>query len=381
MSDHTATTPNGFEGVSPLGAPPLLSNPLELKGGCRAIVTGATGFLGGALTRALIARGVSVTALGRNCERGLELERAGAQFTPVDLRDPSAIQRAVRGADVVIHAAALSSAWGKRSEFFSHNVEATENVARATLESGARRMIHISSPSVTSRHAPQVGLDEQAPYPEKFVSIYSESKARAEEVIHAYMDQGLDAVILRPKAIYGPGDQALFPRILKSLRSGRLPIMGGGETLTQITHVDDVVAAILLSIETPEASGQTYLITGDEEVNLWEVIDWIAKHEGLKPPSREISASRALKIGGLLEGVWRLLRLPGEPPLTRYKASVLSYSQLYSIERARRELNYQPQVTWREGLADFLASLKSESSSVEHQSRSARRVASEDRGE
>ena len=320
----------------------------------KILVTGATGFLGGALTRKLCAYGAQVIALGRNCERGLTLERLGARFVPVDLRDKAAVRHACDGVDVVVHSAALSSAWGKRSDFIAHNVDATRHVVSACIAQGVRRLVHISSPSVISRHEPQEDLDEETPMPQHFVSCYSETKALAEGVVQEAILQGLDAVILRPKAIYGPGDRALFPRIIESLRSGRLPIIGDGQTYTQITHVDDVVAAIELAISTEAARGQTYLITGDEEVNLWELFTWIAEYEGVSPPSRHMSAKRAMRVGAILETVWRWLRLPKEPPLTRYKASILSHTQLYSIERARRELNYQPKVPWREGLTEFL---------------------------
>jgi glyoxylase-like metal-dependent hydrolase (beta-lactamase superfamily II) len=110
------------------------------------------------------------------------------------------------------------------------------------------------------------------------------------------------------------------------------------------------------------ARGQTYLIIGDEEVNLWDIVAWIAEHEGISPPSRRMTIRKAMRIGALLEGAWRLFRLPKEPPLTRYKASILSHTQLYSIDKARRELKYQPQIKWREGITSFLQDLNESSS-------------------
>ena len=321
------------------------------------VVTGATGFLGGHRVRTLLDRGASVRALGRNLHVGLDLQAAGADFRPVDLRDGVAMRAACAGARAVIHSGALSSAWGRYRDFHDINVLGTENVIAGCLEHGVERLVHVSSPSVMSRHAVQRDLDESHPLPETFVSMYSETKALAEDRVRASQGPDLATVILRPKAIYGPGDQALFPRIVLALEKGRLPIIGEGETLTDITHVRDVVQACLLSLEQVAAIGKTYLITGGEPVNLWAIIARIAERRGLTAPSRKVPVKKALRIGGVLEALWRLLRLPGEPPLTRYKASVLGYTQTYDISAARRDLGYAPQVAWEDGIEEFLASL------------------------
>jgi nucleoside-diphosphate-sugar epimerase/glyoxylase-like metal-dependent hydrolase (beta-lactamase superfamily II) len=326
-------------------------------------VTGATGFLGGQLVRTLLAQGIPVRALGRRLPEGLALQAAGADFRPVDLRDGPGMRAAFEGTRAVIHAGALSSAWGRYRDFFDSNVLGTENVIAACLAQGVGRLVHISSPSVMSRHAVQRDLDESHPLPETFVSMYSETKALAEARVSAAGAAGLETVILRPKAIYGPGDRALFPRIVAALEKGRLPVIGEGETLTDITHVRDVVQACLLALEAEAATGRIYLITGGEAVNLWDVIGRIAERRGLAPPTRRVSTRKALRIGGVLEALWRLLGLPGEPPLTRYKASVLGYSQTYDISAARRDLGYAPQVPWEDGIEEFLQSLDASSAS------------------
>lgn len=322
------------------------------------LVTGATGFLGGHLVRTLLADGHSVRALGRDTRFGMGLSDAGAEFRPVDLKDRAAMIRACEGVDVVIHSGALSSAWGRYEDFYDANVRGTEHVAEGCLAHGVGRLVYVSSPSVMSRHEVQLGLDESHPLPERFVSVYSETKALGEARVTAAGAKGLETVIIRPKAIYGPGDRALFPRIVESLRSGRLPIFGEGETLTDITHVSDVVQACLLAAERDEARGQTYLVTGGEPVNLWDVIRLIAEELDLAAPSRQLTVKKAMRVAAVLELLWRALPLKGEPPLTRYKVSVLSFSQTYDISAARRDLGYAPKVPWRDGVRDFLASLQ-----------------------
>jgi len=322
------------------------------------LVTGATGFLGKHLVAALLERGTAVRALGRKTDVGLELSRMGADFLPVDLRDGPGMLEACRGINAVVHSGALSSAWGQFKNFYDINVSGTENVIAGCRAHGVSRLIYISSPSVMSKHEPQFGLCEADPLPETFVSMYSETKAMAERRVQAAQSGGLATVVIRPKAIYGPGDQALFPRIVEGLAKGRLPILGDGGTVTNITHVQDVVHAILLALESETAVGNTYLVTGGEEVNLWEVISLVADRLGYARPSRTIPMSRALKIGAILEGLWRLFRLRGEPPLTRYKASVLGFSQTYDISAAKRDLGYSPEIRWQEGIDQFLESLR-----------------------
>ena len=136
------------------------SNPLPVESGASVtLVTGATGFVGGHLVRALLAEGRYVRATGRNLEAGLALSALGAEFRPVDLTDRPGMLEVCRGADTVVHSGALSSAWGRYREFYTTNVSGTRNVVDGCLLHGIKRLVHISSPSVLSRHEPQLGAD------------------------------------------------------------------------------------------------------------------------------------------------------------------------------------------------------------------------------
>jgi nucleoside-diphosphate-sugar epimerase/glyoxylase-like metal-dependent hydrolase (beta-lactamase superfamily II) len=314
------------------------------------LITGATGFLGGRLAEVLLAEGVPVRVTGRNLRRGQALARLGADFRPVDLRDRPAVLAACRGMAAVVHAGALSSAWGSRRDFFEINVEGTQNVVDGCLAAEVGRLVHISSPSVMTRPVPQLGLRESDPLPDTFVSLYSETKKLAEDRVNAAMARGLRAVILRPKAIYGPGDNAIFPRLIEAARRGRLPRIGDGETVTDITHVDDVVRAIRLALVCPEALGKTYCITGNRGVRIWDLIGDLLARLGYAPPSKQLSLAKALRIARVLEVLWRVLPLPGEPPLTTYKAGILGISQTYDTSAAERDLGYAPEVSLEAGM-------------------------------
>jgi len=318
------------------------------------LVTGATGFLGQHLVRRLIEIGQPVRATGRNLRIGLALQAEGADFRPVDLRDRPGMLTAMKGIEAVVHSGALSSVWGRRKDFHAINVGGTENVIAACLAEGVKRLVYISSPSVMTRPIAQLDLNESEPLPDEHVSVYSETKRLGEEVVHqvAASASGLETVILRPKAIYGPGDTAIFPRLLNAASKNRLPIIGDGSTVTNLTHVRDVVAATLLALKSDKAVGNTYIVTGGEEVRIWDVIKDVVTRSGYKAPSRKIPVRRAMRVAGVLEWLWRTLHLPGEPPLTTYTAGILGLSQTYDISAARRDLGYEPRVPLAEGIEE-----------------------------
>lgn len=318
------------------------------------LITGATGFLGGRLARTLLAEGIPVRVTGRNLRTGQELARAGADFRPVDLRDRSAMLAVCQGVGAVVHSGALSSAWGAYRDFFGINVGGTQNVIDGCLAHGVKRLVHISSPSVMTRPEPQLGLRESDPLPDTFVSMYSETKKLAEDRVNAAIAAGMNAVILRPKAIYGPGDNAIIPRLLEAAAKKRLPVIGDGTTITDMTHVDDVIRAIRLALEKDVALGHTYCITGNKDVRIWDLVKDLLDRLGYDPPARTFSLRKAMRIARILEGLWRALPLPGEPPLTTYKVGILGISQTYDTAAAERDLGYAPKITLEAGMQSVI---------------------------
>ncbi|MCW5715804.1 MAG: NAD-dependent epimerase/dehydratase family protein [Bauldia sp.] len=337
----TAETLSPARHAEPAG--PLFDGPV--------LVTGATGFLGQYVVRKLLALRQPVIATGRNLKIGLALQAEGADFRPVDLTDLPGLRAAMTGVTAVVHAGALSSAWGKESEFHATNVGGTENVITAALAAGAKRLVYVSSPSVMTRHAEQLNLKESDPLPDGHVSVYSLTKRLGEDRVRAASNR-IETVILRPKAIYGVGDTAIFPRLLKAAAKGRLPIIGDGNTITNLTHVSDVVEAILLALKSDRAVGNAYVITGGEDVRIWDVIRNIVERSGFKAPTRKLPLRRAMRVATVLEAAWKRLHLPGEPPLTKYTAGILGLSQTYDITAARRDLGYEPKVPIARGVEE-----------------------------
>ncbi len=324
----------------------------------RILVTGGTGFLGKRLTLALLANGHQVRVLGRNEAVCRTLAGEGASIVRGDIRDTEIVRAACAGMDVVYHVAALSAPWGKARDFHSINAEGTRLVAEACLRQHVNRLVYVSSPSVVFDGRDQVSVPENVPYPRRFLSVYSLTKKIGEDHVNAAHRRGLPTVIIRPKAIFGPGDTTLLPRLLDRARVGRLPRIGAGRNLVDLTYVDCVVDSLLLCLHAPAAVGRTYTITNGEPVRLWEVIALLLERCGIRGRLRQLPYGVAYALGGAMEFAARVFG--GEPPLTRYLVAILGRTQTYDISAAVRDLGYAPGVTVAEGIERTLAGLTSE---------------------
>ncbi|MEA2328019.1 MAG: hypothetical protein QOE68_2978 [Thermoanaerobaculia bacterium] len=316
------------------------------------LVTGATGFLGGHLARTLATKGFTIRALGRKPSVLAELSRRGIETQEIDLRDRDAIAAACAGIDVVVHAGALSAPWGRRSHFFDINVSGTEHVIAGCLRHGVSRLVHVSSPSVIFNGNDVVDATEDAPFPRRFLSLYSLTKKLAEDAVRGAT--ALETVIIRPKAIFGPGDTALLPRLLAAGRAGRLPQIGDGINLVDLTYVDNVVHALTLAVIQPDAANRTFTITNGQPVLLWDVIRRMLAAAGCSI-GRRIPYSIAYAAAALMEAHARLTGT--EPLLTRYSVTILARTQTYCIDAARRWLGYEPIVTMEDGLDRTVSAL------------------------
>jgi nucleoside-diphosphate-sugar epimerase len=322
----------------------------------RILVTGGTGFVGQHLARELLARGHRVALLGRNFATAGALLAAGASRVTADLRDHVAIAAACVGMDAVYHVGALSAPWGRSADFHAVNVGGTEHVIAGCQRYGVGRLIVVSSPSVLFNGRDQLLLTDAAPYPARCISTYSATKKLAEDRVNAAIRRGLPAVIVRPKAIFGPGDTTLLPRLVDAARRRRLPQVGDGRNLVDLTYVGNVVDALVLALDAPAALGRTYTITNDEHVVLWDVIRSVLRRLGISTQLRRLPVSLALAAAGLMEA---RARLSGrEPLLTRYSVAVLARTQTYDIAAARRDLGYAPTVSVAEGIDRTIAYLR-----------------------
>ena len=232
----------------------------------------------------------------------------------------------------------------------------TKHVVEGCRRHGVRRLVFISSPSVVFNGQDQANLTEEAPYPVRFASIYSQTKAEAEQIVHTLQFGTLETVILRPKALFGPGDTSLLPRLLAAAGQNRLPQIGDGTNRVDLTYIDNVVLAVQLALTQATAVGNIYHITNGESPLLWEVVRHVLKE--LKYPShlRPIDYRVAYGLAALLEAQSALTHR--EPLLTRYTVAVLGRTQTYDTNSARKSLNYSPKITISEGIERTIAAMK-----------------------
>lgn len=318
----------------------------------KAFVTGGGGFLGGVIVRMLRERGDAVVSYSRGVYP--ELERLGVEQRCGDLADRDAVVRAAQGCDIVFHVAAMAGVWGAYADYYRANVAGTESVIAACRENGISRLVYTSSPSVVFDGRDLEGGVESLPYPHRFEAHYPATKALAEQLVLGANGPDLATVALRPHLIWGPGDNHLVPRIIARGRAGKLRRIGKKDCLVDTVYVDNAAAAHLQAagrlFPGSTVAGKAYFISNGEPVPLWEMVDRILAAGGMPPVKGSISPQAARLIGAVCEKVWGLLRLSGEPPMTRFVANELSTAHWFDISAAKCDLGYFPEVSIDEGL-------------------------------
>lgn len=321
------------------------------------LVTGGGGFLGGAIVRKLVERGVSVTSFARGSYP--ELEAFGVRVVRGDLTDEAAVLRAAEGSDAVVHVAALPGVWGPRERFYLTNVNGTQAVLAACRKLGIGRLVHTSTPSVVHAGGDLEGVTNAAPYPEHFEAAYPETKAMAEREVLAANGPTLATVALRPHLVWGPRDNHLVPRIVARAKAGRLRLVGGGEAKVDAVYVDNAADAHLAALDrlAPGAAcaGKAYFVTNEDPRPQRQIIDGILAAHGLPPCKKSVSPRLAWLAGALCEGAWTLLRRDDEPPMTRFLARQLATAHWYDTRATREDLGYVPAITMDEGFSRLAA--------------------------
>ncbi len=325
------------------------------------VVTGATGFLGSHYTDWALSQGYHVRANGRNPVEGRELEKKGAEFVALDLARASEEELAalVSGADSVVHCAALSSVWGRFENFRLANVVATQKIANASLRANIRRFVHISSPSIYIFPADRLGIREEDPLPENKINFYAETKALAEKVIDESTASGLPAITLRPQGIFGIGDRAILPRIIRVAKKGFFPVIRDRDVLIDLTAVENVVHAIECARLAPESAiGGKFNITNGEPIKNSEAVAQVLNRLGIPYREKFISFRKAWFLASVLEAFHRAFLNNSEPLLTRYAVCALGFARTLDIRNAEKTLGYRPIVPLRPALERTLEWLK-----------------------
>lgn len=318
----------------------------------RALVTGGGGFLGSAIVRMLLDRGDDVVSYSRS--RYGELDALGVQQFSGDIADRETLAAAARDCDIIFHVAAKAGIWGAYAEYHRANVTGTESVIAACRANGIDRLVATGSPSVVFDGSDIEGGDESLPYSGHYEAHYPHTKMLGELLVLQANSPELATVSLRPHLIWGPRDNHLVPRIIEKAAAGRLRRIGNRPCLADTVYIDNAAKAHLLAADRlhpgSPVGGKAYFITNGEPVPLWDMVDRILAAGGLPKVKGRISPQAARLIGAACEKVWSLLRLSGEPPMTRFVADELSTAHWFDISAAKRDLGYIPEVSIEEGL-------------------------------
>ena len=327
----------------------------------KILVTGGGGFLGQALCRALRARGHEVVSFNRG--RYPALASIGVQQMQGDLALRDAVIAAAAGCDAVFHNAAKAGAWGSYRSYFDANVVGTENVIEACRIHGIGKLVYTSTPSVTHRatHPVEGGTADNVPYGENLKAPYAATKLIAEQRVLAANDAELATVALRPRLIWGVGDNQLLPRLVERAKAGRLRFVGDGHNRIDTTYVDNAAQAHLDAFDhlAPGArcAGRAYFISNGEPRTVREIVNGLLRAAGAPQVDKTIPFGAAYAAGVICEGLWHLLPLKGEPPMTRFLAEQLSTTHWYSMAPAKLDFGYAPKVSIDEGLERLAAAL------------------------
>jgi nucleoside-diphosphate-sugar epimerase len=317
-----------------------------------AFVTGGSGFIGGALVRRLVADGWTVRALARSDASAETVRERGAEPVRGDLDDVGAMAAGAAGCEVAFHCAAHLGDWGRREDFERGNVQGTRNALAAARQAGVRRFVHVGTEAALLAGQPLIEVDERAPLRFDSPALYSSTKARAEEAVIEANQNGLETVVVRPRFVWGRGDTTLLPALTAMVRSGRFAWIGGGRHRTSTTHVDNVVHGLLLAAQRG-ARGGVYFVTDGEPVVFRDFVTRLLATQGVEAPGRSLPVGVARAVAATGETAWRLLPLPGRPPVTRLAVWVSALETTIDITRARTELGYEPVRTIDQGLEEL----------------------------
>ncbi|MGQ9661777.1 MAG: NAD-dependent epimerase/dehydratase family protein [Kiritimatiellia bacterium] len=313
----------------------------------KILVTGGTGFTGSALVKRLLHEGHQVVAL--DYKEGLkpqELRELGAEVVIGSVTNREAVERCMRGVELVFHlAAAFRELNVPERHYYEVNVGGTRNVLEAAARTGVRRFIYCSTCGV---HGNIVNppADEDAPI--RPADYYQQTKYEAEPLVLEWHTKGLRSVIIRPAAIYGPGDPERFFLIFRRVARGVFPMFGDGKTFYHPLYIDNLIDAFLLCMQQGKGDGQAYLIADEEYVTIEDLVKRVARALGVEVRIPHYPLWPVVVAGHICEKICRPLRIT--PPIFPRRVDWYRQNRAFKIDKARRDLGYNPHVGLDQGL-------------------------------
>lgn len=315
----------------------------------KIIITGATGFIGRNIAENFHENGLKVVATGRSDKAGEELEQKGIEFYKADIRNFDELNNAFSPADMVIHSGGKSGDWGKYKDFYETNVIGTRHVIDACKKHNIKKIIFIATPSIYFNGNDRFDITENEPLPQQ-TAHYGKTKLMAETELMALQKEGFKIIIFRPRAVYGPYDNTIVPRILKMSEKKQFPLINNGQALVDITYVDNLIGAVKKTLTAPDdAWNEIYNISNGNPITLRDWFSQVLETFGRPFNPKIIPEGAAKMVAGVMEFAASLPLVNIKPSMTRFSVGYMSKSMTMSIEKAKQKLGYSPKIAHKEG--------------------------------
>jgi nucleoside-diphosphate-sugar epimerase len=320
------------------------------------LLTGATGFIGQNLAKALVDKGNNVRCLVRKSSDTAFLQELGAELAFGDVSDAESVRKAAKNIDIVYHLAAIRGEL-KCIDYETYrlvNVEGTKNLLDASTNENVDKFIYCSSIGVIGWQA-RPPADENTPCQPS--GKYHMTKLEAEKLVQRYCsNKSLNTTSIRPVITYGNDKSGFILNLAKLIKVGRFRIIGDGNNYLHLVSIENLISGFILAEKNPKSKGRTYIIADDNPITINDLTSIIAGSMNAKFSTMKIPLTLAKVAGIGCESAYKFLRPSSEPIVTLAKVDLLSKNRFYSISRAKEELGYSPRIETRDGVKDAIRS-------------------------
>lgn len=312
----------------------------------KVFITGASGFVGSAVARQLKKKH-TILAMSRSEKSDAALKKLGAKPVRSELGAVKAAD--LRGVDVIVHAAAFVEQWGTNEDFWKANVTGTEQLIAAAKEAKIKRFIFIGTEACLFHGQDMIDIDETYPYPQSTPFLYSLTKGEAEKRVIAANSKTFATLSVRPRLVWGTGDKTILPVLVDMIQKKKFMWMDNGAKDTDTTHILNLVHAVELGLKKGKG-GEIYFVTDGERTTFRSFLGRYIATQRVTPPAKSVPGSVARALAFVVEGIWKLFRFKGEPPLTRFAAAIMSRHCTIRIDKIKKDMGYKPVISVAEGL-------------------------------
>jgi hypothetical protein len=325
------------------------------EGAMRIYVTGASGFVGGAVVKAFNGRH-ELLAMSRSEKSDAKISALGAR--PVRAELGWVPPESLTGVDAIVHCAAYVEDWGPWKSYWEINVEGTKQLLDVAKTAGVKRFIHIGTEAALFKGQPMVNVDETYPLALDSPFPYSRTKAHAEKAVREANAPGFETIVIRPRMIWGPDDQTLLPVIIDMVKKGAFAWIDGGKARTSTTYIGNLVQSIELAL-TKGRGGEAYFVLDDGPVVFRDFVTKMLAAAGIAAPTRSAPSGLLRAVAFASEKLYRAFPfLPGKPPVTRFVANIMAVDCVLVDKKIRAEMGYAPATNVERGLELLKVSLK-----------------------